>query len=53
MFNTGLILKTNTLAIETEDRLVLIPLHNVRSIEVTPPPADLPRYAVRNARVLS
>ena len=57
VFNTAALIdevvKTNALLIETGDRLAVIPFHNVRSIEVSPPPTDLPRYAITNAREVS
>ena len=46
-------LAANVVVLELEDRVVAIPFHNIKSIEVVPPPAILPDYAVTNVRSLS
>jgi hypothetical protein len=46
-------LKSNWIVIELEDRAFLIPVNQVRNIEVRPKPPTLPKYAIRNARLVS
>ena len=46
-------LKSNWLVIELEDRAFLIPVHQIRNIEVRPKPPTLPKHAIRNARLVS
>ena len=41
------------LMIELEDRLLAIPWHRIKSLEVRPTPPKLPRFAVRNAHLVS
>ena len=46
------ILSNENLAVELEGRLVLIPLHNVRTIEVRPAPDRLPQTVIRGAKIV-
>jgi hypothetical protein len=46
------ILANENFAIELEGRLVMIPLQNVRTIEVRPAPDKLPETVVRGARIV-
>lgn len=41
------------LMIELDDRLLAIPWHRIKSLEVRPSPAKLPRFALRNAQIVS
>lgn len=45
-------MEADKLAIETEDRLLVIPWTSVKLIEVTPVPPALPFGAIRNARIV-
>ena len=45
-------LKGNQILLELEDRFLIIPLQNVQSIEVSPPPAKLPSNALKNVRLI-
>ena len=40
------------LAIELENKLQLIPFHNVVSIEVTPPPVKLPAHCLKGVKLI-
>ena len=40
------------LAVEMDGRLLVFPKHSILSIEVTPAPAKLPAFAIRNGRVI-
>jgi len=40
----------NMLAIELDGKLVMIPLSNIRSIEINPAPPELPKYIFRGAK---
>jgi hypothetical protein len=46
------IMASQTFAIELEGRLVIVPFHNVRTVEVSPAPKALPATVVRGARVV-
>ena len=46
-------LKSNWLIIELDEQLFLIPVSQIRSIEVRPKPATLPDYTIRNANLIS
>jgi len=37
--------------IEIEDRVLLIPVHNILMVEISPPGKNFPAHAVRNARL--
>ena len=39
--------KTNNLIFQIEGKLVIIPMNNVRSIEVSPSPKNLPRSIIK------
>ena len=43
-------LQTQDLVVELGDRLLVIPMHSILTIEVTPPPPKLPAVAIRNAQ---
>lgn len=45
-------LKANMLILELEDRVRLIPFHQIRSIEIKPKAKVLPRYAVRDVHIV-
>ena len=47
------VLKGNQLLLELEDRFLIIPLNNIQSIEVSPPPAKLPPNTLRNVRLIA
>ena len=44
-------LSAKHLVVDLSDRAMIIPVNNIESIQVSPPPTKWPRYAVRNARV--
>jgi hypothetical protein len=46
-------LKSNWIVVELEDRAFLIPVSQIRNIEIRPKPPNLPKYAIRNARLIS
>ena len=46
------ILANQSLAIELEGRLVIIPVQNIRTIEVRPAPDKLPETVIRGARIV-
>jgi hypothetical protein len=46
------LMTSQSLAIELEGRLVIIPTQNVRTVEVSPAPKALPPTVVRGARVV-
>ena len=46
------IMANQSLAIELEGRLVLIPVQNIRSIEVQPAPDKLPDTVIRGACIV-
>jgi hypothetical protein len=45
-------LRANCLVLEMEDRVLLIPMHQIKSIEVSPPPDKLPTYAIRGVSIV-
>ncbi len=45
-------LKSNQLVIELQDRMLVIPMHSVKTVEVSPPPTKLPRFVIRNAMLV-
>ncbi len=47
------VLKGNQLLLELEDRFLIIPMSNIQSIEVSPPPAKLPPNTLRNVRLIA
>lgn len=46
------VLKGNQVLLELEDRFMIIPMQNIQSIEVSPPPEKLPPSAIRNVRLV-
>jgi hypothetical protein len=42
-----------TLALQLEDRVIVIPSSSVKYIEVSPPPPKLPAYVARDLRLVS
>lgn len=46
-------LKANQILLELENRFLIIPLQNVLSIEVSPPPVKVPQNTVKNVRLIS
>ncbi|MBW1749100.1 MAG: hypothetical protein JRJ37_00065 [Deltaproteobacteria bacterium] len=47
------LLSANQIILELEDRIVVIPIQNIQSMEVLPPPARVPSSAVTKARKIS
>ncbi len=45
-------LKSSQLVIELQDRMLVIPMQSIKTIEVSPPPSKLPRFVIRNAVLL-
>jgi hypothetical protein len=45
-------IESNELLIELEDKLLVIPLNNIKYIEISPAPPKLPKFAIRNARLI-
>jgi hypothetical protein len=45
-------LKSNQLVIELQDRMLVIPMQSIKTVEVSPPPSKLPRFVIRNAVLL-
>jgi hypothetical protein len=45
-------MQANCLLLEMEDRVLLIPIHQIKSIEVSPPPDKLPKYAIRGVSIV-
>ena len=45
-------LKANVVVLELDDRVRILPVSNIKSIEVVPPPRMLPEYAVENVRLM-
>jgi len=46
-------LEADTLALEVQGALIVIPMRNVKYIQVTPAPEALPQGVIRNARLVS
>ena len=46
-------LNASMIILELENRVLLIPMHRVARIEVSPRPDKLPSYALRNVRVMT
>lgn len=46
------VLKLNQVIIEADDRLVVIPMHNLKTIEISPVPKKLPNFAICNAQLI-
>lgn len=47
------VLSANQIMLELEDRVLIIPLQNVQSIEVSPPPEKMPPNVIKNVRLIS
>ncbi|MHC4301848.1 MAG: hypothetical protein ACYS7Y_31665 [Planctomycetota bacterium] len=45
-------LKSSQLVIELQDRMLVIPMQNIKMIEVSPAPSKLPRFVIRNAMLV-
>lgn len=45
-------LKSSQLVIELQDKMLVIPMQSIKTIEVSPPPSKLPRFVLRNAVLL-
>jgi hypothetical protein len=45
-------MQANCLLLEMEDRVLVIPMHQIKSIEVSPPPDKLPKYAIRGVSIV-
>ncbi len=45
-------LEAQHLIIDLESKVQIIPIHNILSIEVTPPPKKLPPYTIKEARLV-
>ena len=45
-------LESNHLIINLTSKVQIIPIHNILSIEITPPPLQLPRNAIREASLV-
>jgi hypothetical protein len=46
------ILKSESFAVEVDGRLVVIPIQNVRTVEGSPSPGNLPPQVVKGARLM-
>jgi hypothetical protein len=46
------LMESNFLALETDQKLLLLPMHNIRAIEVSPSPAKLPDTVLRHAVII-
>lgn len=46
------ILEANCLLLEVDNSLTILPMQNIRSIEISPSPARLPDITVKNLRSL-
>ena len=45
-------LKSNLLFLELNDRVMIVPFSNIKSIEVVPKPKRFPRTAIRNLELI-
>ena len=45
-------LESKHLIIDLKSKVQIIPIHNILSIEISPPPLKLPRNAIREASLL-
>ena len=45
-------LESNQLVIELQDRMLVIPMQSIKTIEISPPPAKLPKFVIRNAMLV-
>ncbi len=46
-------LNANQLLLELEDKVLVIPFHNIQSIEISPPPSKSPANTVKGVRLVS
>jgi hypothetical protein len=46
------LLTNESIAIEVEGRLMIIPVNNIKTLEVSPSPEKLPNMVVRGARMV-
>ena len=46
-------LESETIALEVDGSLIVIPMRNVKYVQVTPAPESLPQGVIRNARLVS
>lgn len=46
-------MKSNLLFLELPDRVMIVPVNNIKSIEVNPKPKRFPRTAIRNLELIS
>jgi hypothetical protein len=46
-------MQMHEIALQLKDRLLLIPTHNVRLIEISPASSHLPPFVIRNAKMLN
>ena len=47
------ILQSGVLILELEDRMMVVPFHHIKSLEVSPKPDKLPHYALRDVHIVS
>ena len=45
-------LNANHLILEMEESVRIMPIQNIKSIEITPKPERVPEYAVKNVRIV-
>lgn len=45
-------IKAQMLILEMEDRVLMIPFHQIKNLEVSPPPKTLPQYTLKGVRVM-
>ncbi len=45
-------IESNEVLIELEDRLLVVPLNNLKYIEIVPAPPKLPKFTIRHARLI-
>ncbi len=46
------VMKLNQVIIEVGDKLLVIPMQNLKAIEISPAPKKLPNFVIRNARLI-
>ncbi len=46
------LMESNFLALETDQKLLLLPMQNIRAIEVSPSPAKLPDTVLRHVVII-
>ena len=47
------VIDNNIMRLEVDNKLVFIPISNIRTIEITPAPAKLPPQVLKGARTVS